>query len=221
VVKEKEVDLTRCEALAERVAMGDVESAELLRQELWPWLDSLVRSSNTMRPFADSHDDVAKALDGAVRKISGGLRLYPGWRESHPTKTILDWMRIVAKNSMRDYVRSQLGRRPTREGEIGAKRLLNEFASSDAIEDLPTRQTLGTDTPFAQAQTVRELIAFAKRRLAVDQLQALACWLKGNADGQIAEELGVSVADAKRKREAAVAVLRRHFRPSKKPSRAS
>jgi DNA-directed RNA polymerase specialized sigma24 family protein len=206
------VDWTRCEALAARAADGDAAARRELMEALWPTWLGLVRGSRAMGPLARSEDDVHDVLTKLVEKLGRadghGLRLYRSWIERHPEKTFEDWICIVVANAVRDHVRRQLGeaKGPPSTGEPSIKRLLNEFASSPALE------RLGVRPPLTAAQTARQLLEFARERLPADQYGALTRWIDGATFEEIEEELGLREAGAGRKLvRAAVAVVRRHF----------
>ena len=203
------IDVALCESLAKRAAAGDAEACKNLVEHLWPAWIGMVRSSRSMGALARSedhvHDVVARLVEKLGRADGRGLRLYPAWRERNPTKTFGDWIRIVTKNAIRDYAREKLGSSRAPPGEISAKRLLNEFASSPVLEEL------GVRPPLTAAQTARELFEFAETRLAVDQLQALRMWLEGATFEDMAQELGVAPDETRKLLRAGVATLRRHF----------
>lgn len=202
------LDVALCEALATRAAEGDPVARQKLIEHLWPAWVASVRSSRTMGAFAQSEDAVHNVVVRLVEKLAKpegrGIRLYVSWRQRHPEKTFADWIRIVTKNAIRDYVREQLGP-PVASGEPSVKRLLNEFASSAALEEL------GVRPPFTLAQTARELVEFARQRLPVDQVLVLQAWLEGAEFEDIARDRGGTAEDARRSMRAAVGRLRREF----------
>jgi DNA-directed RNA polymerase specialized sigma24 family protein len=202
------IDIARCEALAARAIGGDHEARQDLVQHLWPFWIETVRSSRSMGSLARSEDAVHNVVMSLIEKIgkpdTRALRLYTDWRARHPDKDFGDWMRIVTKNAVRDYVRDQLGP-PAAPGDVSVKRLLNEFASSSILDDH------GVRPPFTAAQTARELLEFARSRLPVDQVRVLAAWLEGAQFEDIAADTGQTPEAARRAMRAAVATLRRHF----------
>jgi RNA polymerase sigma factor (sigma-70 family) len=203
------LDAELCEALALRATTGDQRACRELVEHLWPAWVSMVRTNRSMAGLARSEDHVHDVVTRLVEKIGRpdgrGLLLYPPWRERNPDKNFLDWIRIVTKNAIRDYVREQLGSTRTRPGEISVKRLLNEFASSPALDEL------GIRPPFTAAQTARELVEFARGRLSEAQLRALGLWLEGADFEEMAEELALTAEEARKLMRSAVATLRRHF----------
>lgn len=204
-----ELDLAFCEELAARAAEGDASACRALVEHLWPaWVDA-VRSNRSMGALAAADDHVHEVVTRLAEKIGRadgrGLRLYRPWRERNPDKTFADWIRIVTKNVIRDYVREQLGPVTSGDGEVSLKRLLNEFASSPALEEQ------GVRPPLTAAQTARELLEFARKRLPAGQLRALALWLEGATFEDIASELGSDVEEARKLLRAGVATLRREF----------
>lgn len=208
----EDVDWSRCEALAARLADGDATARKEFLEVLWPvWL-GLVRASRAMRPLAGSddaaYDIVTKLVEKLGRADGRGLQLYRAWRERHPDKGFEDWMRIVVANAVRDHLREQLGatRSPSAPDQPSVKRLLNEFASSALIEEL------GIRPPITAAQTARQLLDYARLHLPPDQWAALTAWIDGASFAEIEEQLGVREVDGGRKLvRAAIAVLRRHF----------
>src|SRR4051812_40546335 len=111
-----------------------------------------------MGSLRHSEDDTHEVLAAVVEKLGGrgarSLKLYGGWRERHPEKTFADWIRIVTKNVIRDHVRAVLGesKQTAVDRDPSVKRVLNEFASSQAWE-----QT-GIRPPMTLAQTSRQLL---------------------------------------------------------------
>jgi DNA-directed RNA polymerase specialized sigma24 family protein len=205
MVAEQNPDPTFLDALAERAAAGDREALSQWVEQLWPFLVKLVRSNSSMRPLAASDDHVHNVVQRAIEKISAGVGSYVRWKGAHPEKAIFDWIRIVTKNAMRDYVRAQLGPRlPSDQPSV--KRLLNEFSSSEQLDER------GHRPPFTAAQTARELFEFAQRHLTPPQLGALSRWLEGQSFDEIAGQLGIASDAAAPLLHAGIAVLRRHFR---------
>ena len=200
-----------CEKLAERAASGDASAGRPLVEHLWPVWVEMVRGSRSLGELGRSddhvHDVIARLVEKIGRADGRGLRLYAPWRERNPEKTFEDWIRIVTKNTVRDYVRKQLGPRRPPPGVSSLKRLLDEFASSPLLEEL------GVRPPLTAAQTAREPAEFARTRLPTDQLRLLGAWLEGASFDDMARETGMSADDAKKLVRAAVATLRRHFAP--------
>jgi len=203
----EDVDLAECEKLAHRAADGDTVAWTAMVGQLWPALHRLLRSNHSMGG-ARSEDDVRDALTKLFSKLGAkqgrGLKLYGSWRARHPDKTFEDWIRIVAKNVVRDRAREALGAR-TSSAEPSVKRLLNEFASSPRVE------SLGVRPPMTAAQTARQLLDFAQSHLPSDQHRALTLWLEGATFAEIESECELANDDARRLVRAAVAVLRRQF----------
>jgi DNA-directed RNA polymerase specialized sigma24 family protein len=205
------LDVARCEGLVARAESGDVEAWKELIAELWPVWTRQVRGSRAMGSLARSEDHVRDVLAKLVEKLGQddgrGLRLYRPWRERHPDKTFADWMHIVVANAIRDHVRTTLGEsKATAMDEPSVKRLLNEFAASPALKEL------GVRPPITAAQTARQMLEFAERRLPPDQYLALTHWIDGASFGEIEAELGeVAPGQGQKLVRAAVATLRRHF----------
>ena len=164
-----------------------------------------------MGRFARSDDHVDAVVGALVEKIARpdgrALRRYVDWRASRSDQTFANWIRIVTKNAIRDYLRDQLGTsNRTPAGEPSAKRLLNEFATAPAAD-----VERGHRPPVTAAQTARELLDFAHSRLPAGHFRALRHWLAGESFEEIGRTDGEPAAEARRKIRASVAVLRRHF----------
>jgi hypothetical protein len=206
------LDVARCEALALRASAGDAAACKQLIEQLWPTWVRLVHASRSLRALGASEDHVHDIVSRLVEKIGQiegkGLRLYPHWRERHPDKTFLDWIRIVTANAVRDYVRERSSERVSGD-EPSAKRFLNEFAGSPLVD------TLGVRPPMTAAQTARQLLEFARAQLAPVPYRALTLWIEGASFEDIHRELSLGDAeDARKLVRSGVAVLRRHFAPS-------
>jgi DNA-directed RNA polymerase specialized sigma24 family protein len=204
------VDLAECETLAHRAADGDTVAWTAMVERLWPALHRLLRANHSMGG-ARSEDDVRDVLTKLFSKLGAkqgrGLKLYASWRARHPDKTFEDWIRIVAKNVVRDRAREALGAR-TSSAEPSVKRLLNEFAASPRVE------SLGFRPPMTAAQTARQLLDFAKAHLPLDQHRALTLWLEGASFEEIEGECELGTDGGRKLVRAAVAVLRRQFAPA-------
>jgi hypothetical protein len=207
------VDVDAWERLALRAAQGEEAAWEELFAAMWPVLRALVQADRSTGPMRGSEDELRELALRVVEKVGGargrGLGRFRSWRDRHPGKTLADWLRIVAKNAVRDRVRERLGPKDSAEGDAGpsVKRLLNEFASSPALDTLG-----GKRHPMTLAQTARELLEFARARLPEDGYRALVLWTDGAGYDEIQGELGLEGVDqARRLVRAAVAVLRRQF----------
>jgi DNA-directed RNA polymerase specialized sigma24 family protein len=209
MVSGREIDTALCESLAARTIEGDAEARRALIEHLWPaWL-YLIGSSSRAGSNALSEDDIHTIALRLVEKIgdesSHGLRLYQSWQARNPDKTFADWIRIVIANEVRDLFRERRGPKATRDGLPSPKRLLNEFATSEALAEL------GTRPPFTGAETARQLLEFAHSRLPENQLGALRSWIQGATFAEIGREGGLSPEQAQSFVRAALATLRRHF----------
>jgi RNA polymerase sigma factor (sigma-70 family) len=206
------VDDQRCESLIERSSVGDSTARNELVQYLWPiWVD-WVTSNRAMRRLVNLEDGVHDVVARLVEKLSQtdqrGFHSYLPWKERNADKRFQDWLRIVTKNMIRDYVREQFGPQSTT-GEPSIKRLLNEFASAPILEGL------GNRPPMTLTQTARELLEFASNRLKSRQLEVLDHWLKGASFEEMAVELDLTPEAARQDLRSAIAVLRRFFSGSK------
>jgi hypothetical protein len=205
------VDVSLCGALTGRVMQGDAAAQGALVEHLWPWWLKLVRASRSMAALARSEDHVREVAARLAEKFSkkGGhaLRLYPLWLEKHAECDFSDWMRIVVANTIRDYVREQMGSTKLQEGEISPKRLLNELtlSSSSALE------TSGFRPPFTLEQVARQVVEFAQGHLPHQQLRAVELWLEGASDAELDQALGTAPGGGRELMRAGVAVLRRKF----------
>ena len=204
-----DIDNDRCERLIRKGAAGEAAACRELIEYLWPiWL-TMLRSSRGMNrlvnPEDGIHDVVARLVEKLGQAEGRGLVLYLAWKQRNTDKAFEDWLRIVTKNTIRDYMRERIGTQSVSPGAISAKRLLNEFASSPLLDEL------GVRPPVTLAQTARELLEFARTRLAPEQVHVLEAWLKGASFEEIGAERAMSEELARQHLRAAVAVLRRYF----------
>ena len=202
------IDDQRCERLIQQSVAGDLAASRELVEYLWPiWLD-WVRSSRAMRRLANLedgvHDVVVRLVEKLTQRDGRGFQSYPSWKERNADKVFQDWLRIVTKNMIRDYLREKVGPQ-TATGEPSIKRLLNEFASAPILEGL------GIRPPVTLTQTARELLEFARSRLKPIQLKVLDSWLTGSDFDEMAAELGLTPEVARQDLRSAIAVLRRYF----------
>jgi RNA polymerase sigma factor (sigma-70 family) len=151
------------------------------------------------------HDLAARLVEKLGQPQGRGLVLYSPWKQRNADKAFEDWLHIVTKNMIRDYLREKVGTERPASGEISAKGLLNEFATSPLLEEL------GIRPPLTLAQTARELFEFAKGRLAPDELAILESWIAGASFEEIAGERNLSEDSARQLLRSAVAILRRYF----------
>ena len=203
-------DLDECELLALRAADGDAEARGRLLEIVWTSLPAMVRANSSMGPLARAEDHVDDIVGIIIAKVgrpdARSLRRYAEWRTRNTTRTFEDWLRIVLKNVVRDYVRSVLGSGKVAPGEPSRKRLLNEFATAPVLDEI------GVRPPFTDEQTARQLLEFAAARLPAAQVQALALWIQGASFDEIGQVGSISIPDARRLVRAAVTALRRQFR---------
>ena len=203
------IDVPLCEELASRAAEGDPEARRRLVEALWPVWIGMVRVNRSMGPLARSdehvHNVVGKLVEKLGRLDGRALRRYGEWRKAHGDRTFEDWIKIVTKNAIRDYVRQQLGRSVISDEKITPTHLINELTASPLVE------SLGVRPPITAAQTARELLEFAAANLPVEQVAALRLWLDGADDDEIARAQGISPNDARKLLRAGIAVLRRRF----------
>ena len=204
-----------------RVTAGDRQAWEQLVGHLWPACVRIVASRSAMRQIGASEDHVENVVTNLIGKLGDddvrGLRLYGPWHARNPDKSFEDWIRIVAANTVRDYVRDHANElAAVQPKEIGVKRLLNEFTTSSHAGGDPqtpgAMNEVGVRPPFTAAQTARQLLAYAKDHLPDDQHRALMLWIEGSEFAEIAGDLGLGGDKAaQRLVRAAVAVLRRQF----------
>jgi DNA-directed RNA polymerase specialized sigma24 family protein len=203
------IDVPFCEELAGRAAAGDADARRRLVESLWPAWIAMVRANRSMGPLARSEEHVHNVVGTLVEKLGRpdgrALKRYREWRQAHDDRTFEDWIKIVTKNAIRDYVRQQLGRPELPDDAVTPTHLLNELAAS------PWLDSLGVRPPITAAQTARELLEFAAAHLPANQVGALRLWLRGSDDDEIAREQGISSAEARKLVRAGVAVLRRKF----------
>lgn len=208
------IDEPACESLIQRSAAGDAAACSALVEYLWPfWLD-MVQSNRAMRRLVNREDGVHDVVVRLVEKLSlhggRGFHSYMPWKERNANKTFQDWLRIVTKNMIRDYLREKIGPEPN-PGEPSIKKLLNEFSSAPVLEGL------GIRPPVTLAQTARELLEFASKHLKTHQLEVLEAWLKGADFEEIAAELRLTPEAARQHLRSAIAVLRRYFAAGDEP----
>lgn len=212
-----ELDETRCEELVERAVGGDEAAWQSLVAELWPFWLRMVRGHRAMGQLSRDEDHVNDVVARLVDKLSprggGALGTYADWSGRHPDKGFGDWLRIVTVYAVRDHVRKTLGRGRQQDPDLPPpKRLLNEFALSEAFDEA----NLGFRPSFTAAQLARQLIEFARERLRPEQMEALLRWLQGADYAEIADALPEATADqARRELRSAVATLRRRFAPDR------
>jgi DNA-directed RNA polymerase specialized sigma24 family protein len=157
------------------------------------------------RALAGSDDQVHDVVQRIVEKSSAGVGSYVRWGGVHADKTLLDWIRIVSKNAIRDCLRARLGPRPATE-QPSVKRLLNEFACSEQLAEF------GHRPPFTAVETARELYEFAQQHLSAPQLAMFSLWLEGQSFDDIAAAADVPREPAAPLLHAGIAVLRRNSR---------
>jgi len=169
----------------------------------------MVRTNRSMGALARSDEHVHNVIGTLVEKLGRpdgrALLRYVEWQKAHGDRTFEDWIKIVTKNAIRDYVRRQIGRPPTSDEAITPTGLLNELAASPLVE------SLGVRPPITAAQTARELLEFANANLPAEQVAALRLWLDGADDDEIARAEKISPGEARKRLRAGVAVLRRRF----------
>jgi DNA-directed RNA polymerase specialized sigma24 family protein len=203
-------DVKRAESLALDAARGREAAFNELVELIWPELSRSMSSSRRLAAGGASedgpHDVGLRIIEKLKTDDFRALRLYEDWRTRHPDKTFLDWLRIVAANVTRDYLRALRGH-SSPDDVPSPKQLLNAFSVASAVDDC------GTRPPMTWAQTARELIEYAGARLPAEQFDALSAWLRGENFDEIANAQGVTdgAAGARRIVRAAIAVLRREF----------
>lgn len=216
------LDLNRCDELIARAARGEEASFKDLIAHVHPFLQRSVERNRAMGSLAKSEDHVQNVMLVLIDKLSasGGRAAltFPAWREENEGKSLEDWLRIVTSFTVRDYVRTVLGRSAqARDPELPSiKRLLNEFTTSPASDDV-----FGSTRPqLTMAQTARQLLDFASNELPQEQSRALSMWLDDVDFGDIEDALGLEGDDAARKLvRAAVATIRRRFAVSMRSPR--
>jgi hypothetical protein len=206
-------------ALVARVVSGDRAAWQSLVEILFPMIEHIARSSHSMGPLRASIDHcrnvATDTLDKLERNDYRALSILDHWRTANPTKTFLDWLRIVTTNVARDYVEKQLGsgRAPGMD-ERAKKRALHTLATALPPDD----QGQGLRPPVTDQQTTREILEYAREHLAADQLAALSAWLERAELVEIGAIAGSSDRDPKELARhgeklvrAALARLRRQF----------
>ena len=197
-------DVGRAEQLLSRAAAGEPGAFNALVELIWPDLSRSVRTSRRLAAAGGDEDGPHDVGLRIIEKLRAddyrALKLFGDWRRRHPEKSVVDWLRIVAANVTRDYLRELRGY--SKETDLPSpKQLMNAFSSVLSADDL------GTRPPMTWAQTARQLLEFARTRLDPTQYRALEAWLQGASFDEIAENAD----DARRTVRAALAVLRREF----------
>jgi hypothetical protein len=205
------IDAALCETLASRASAGDGGAWRELVGHLWTPAVRIVAASRAMRRFGASQDHVKDVVTNVFGKLGDhgarGLKLYAPWHERNPDKAFPDWIRIVLANAARDYVRDHAGESPQVERkEMSVRRLLNQFSTSGAVEEIGERPAI------TEALTARQLRSYAERHLGADECRVLTLWIEGSGFEEIAAQLGHADGEVARKQlRAAIAVLRRKF----------
>lgn len=205
------LDVVQCERVATALGGTDDPAWPGFVEALWPELTRLVRASRSMGPLARSDDHVRDAVTRVFEKLGAdgcrALRLYPAWRDGAAGRSFADWLRIVAANVVRDYVRERAGRPSDapRADPAPNKRLVDSLA-----EMLPSEDVLGARPPVTAYHTAREVLEYARAHLPPAQLDALSGWLGGESFEETAQKLGLGAPEAaNRLVRAALATLRR------------
>ncbi|MEM1030075.1 MAG: hypothetical protein AAF928_00130 [Myxococcota bacterium] len=201
-----------CERLAGAACDGTETSWTQLTEHLWDYWLRRIRSHRAMGSLARDedhvHDVAARLVDKLAPRGGAALGLYPSWRDRNPNRTFRDWMNIVLTFTVRDHVRATLGQRRTRDPDLpSVKRLLNEFSTSAAIEEVG-----GWRPQFTAAHWLRQMLDLAASHLRDDQYAALTLWLQGARYDEMGAFIdGVDAATARNLVRSAVAILRRRF----------
>ncbi len=208
-----DLDIPRCERWIDGSRAGDEAAFRALIEHAYPFALRSVRRNRSMGSLAKSDDHVNNVMLALVDKLSssGGRATlgYASWLEENGGKTFADWLRIVISFTVRDYVRTVLGRSAQRSPDLpSVKRLLNEITASPASDEVFG----AVRPPLTMAQTARQLLEFASAELPSDQLRALSMWLDDIDFGDIEEALSLPDEDAARKLvRAGIATIRRRF----------
>jgi len=207
-----EMDWEAAGALARTASDGADDAWETLVEQLWPWWLKRLGHSRELGSLAKDEDHVhaiaVRLVDKLAPRGGGALGLFEAWQRRHPGKGFEDWIRIVTAFTTRDHVRSVLGQSQKRDPDLpSAKRLLNEFSRSPAIDEVG-----GWRPGYTTAQCARQLLEYAEQQLPGEQLEAILLWLEGARYPEIAAQLGGDDAEeARRLVRAGIATLRRAF----------
>jgi hypothetical protein len=199
------IDSELCERLVARAIGGDDAALDELAAYLWHHSVELAQRRLRGVPQAE---DMARTValqlaEKLARSDRHHLHLYTKWRFRHREKAFVDWYRIVVANAARD-ARRAAGMAAS--GELpSSKRLLNELATHVALEDV------GVRPPYTDAQTARELLAFAEEHLSRERFSLLSGWLEGASFEELGRLVELDAEAARAEVRAAVAVLRRRF----------
>ena len=200
-------------ALIARACAGDEEAW----QAAWSWIDPrlsvLVRQPRFLARLSRQEDDCRGVVLAVMEKLRESdhrrLKLFQKARNQDPGLSFMAWLAVVAKRVGIDYLRAHpeyldLRRQP---GAQAAGAWVD-------VQALPSEWRMpGLRPPVTAAGTAREMLAFARRELPVQQQQALALWTQGENVADIARALGLAEpAAAERMVRAALERLRRKFR---------
>jgi hypothetical protein len=206
MVAPSDIDEAVLESAVQAAARGEAGATRRFIELMWPWLLGFIRASRLMRQLRRDEDHVMTVAERVVTRLiaEDGRRLgtYGAWRLANASKTVLDWVRIIATNVMRSYLveqRVDVGGMPSR------KHLLNEFIKCKAAEEV------GFRPPTTDAQTARELVEFAQAQLETMNLRILELWLHGSTVDEISSELQLERNKAYRMHVETLATLRQRF----------
>lgn len=203
------MDVPAAEALVGRLVAGERAAWPVFAALIHPVLERLARNRRHLGPLAEVVDHrravVVSTLDKLARHDWRSLHTFGPWREANPGKDFGDWLRIVVANVARAHVERTLGGRGA--SVAANKRLLHTLATVLPDDGVPGLRPAMTD-----AQTAREILAYARAHLDARQLAALTAWLEGADADAIAVTVGLADAgEAARVVRAALARLRRAF----------
>jgi DNA-directed RNA polymerase specialized sigma24 family protein len=202
-------------ALIARACEGDEEAW----QAAWSWMDprltALVAQPRFLARLSRQEDDCRGVVLAVMEKLRESdhrrLKLFQKARGQDQGLSFMAWLAVVTKRVGIDYLRAHpeyqdLRRRP---GAEAAGAWVD-------LQALPSEWRLpGKRPPVTAAGTAREMVAFARRELPIQQQQALALWSQGAHPAEIARALGLAEpAIAERVVRAALERLRRKFRTS-------
>lgn len=154
-------------------------------------------------PGSDHIENVMLGLAAKLLRRDGHkLATSLAWLREHPDKTFLDWLRIVRRNAVNDYMEACLRKGKTSRAD--GNRLRELVGAVDEV--------FGHHQPrFTKYLLVGRIMEYVNTSLPTEQQRALELWLQGYGFGDIGGKLGCTPDDAERFVDAAKARLKRQF----------
>jgi DNA-directed RNA polymerase specialized sigma24 family protein len=196
--------------LVENTLAGNERAWQRLWQQVEPTLYATLRRPQVLGKLAQSEDDCRNIVVEVMARLrdNGFARLarYAEARRNNPAIPFLGWLVVVAKRVAIDYMRAH---------ETYVDRRHENGASSPGawreIRALPSDSQLpAARAPATARGAAREMYAYARSALPVEQRSALGAWLEGGTFEEIAA--GGDPREAEKLVRRALVRLRRQFR---------